>query len=726
LKMATSYNKESSPTEVNFFMIRHALTANHKVFVILRGLPGSGKSTLARNLAKMNNNSSVWCADDYFVDSGGIYRFNPDQLENAHNWCFEGAMSAIRKSQSLVIVDNTNIHRWEMKRYVLSAYRAGYEIFFVEPDTKWKFDAAACFRRNSHGVPYLTIQRMLDNYERNVTLEDFLSSNFQVCDGTQPSSLTENVFKASAVKRERSNPNVDGFEKRFSEFSIASSSKAETSCLSSVTVADVGLQITEKLITLARTAHWRASEACEGVDEVHRSNERWVLKGRCKNGTDVEVDATRESAEDAREILYSCFPDLARQDLDYIFTTCENDLQWAINVLLDSGHDGSWKPAQLQRNDNPSIGMLDQQQQQHQVEAESTGNLQALFEDDETYQCNLQISTEMAFQLQHLFGFVHPNISSDLLMPHQLNVKMPLKLAFSLYQCWANTQATVMENSYENSIDFLYQEEEEEEVEFKSDENYASIVASEFETAWAPSAYHPDSLSSKMKLKCLYGLFPDLNENFLESLFISNNCQLSPTVEVICESLEIPKPDLESLSFPSNSSSSTTNETEFQSELSSECSSSSTIADCKKLREEARNHQKNRIMNFQKAQDAYRRGMKTVAWHYAQKGHLYHRKAKEADQQAAEKIIEYHKSVYPINVVDLHGLRVSEAVSYVAKSLRRIIEGTSLNEVKIITGQGNHSNSGPRVKPAVLRYLKCRNLNFCESNPGMIVVQIKR
>ncbi|KRZ62940.1 Tubulin gamma-1 chain, partial [Trichinella nativa] len=715
LKMTASYHKESSPTEVNFFMIRHALAANHKVFVILRGLPGSGKSTLARNLAKMNNDSSIWCADDYFVDSGGIYRFNPDQLENAHNWCFAGAVSAIRKSQTLVIVDNTNIHRWEMKRYVLSAYRAGYEIFFVEPDTKWKFDAAACFRRNSHGVPYFTIQRMLDNYERNVTLEDFLSPDFQVCDGKQPSSSTENWFNTSEVKREPSNLKGDGFEKRFSEFNIVSNSKAQANCLSLVTVADVGLQVTEKLITLASTAHWRASDACDGADEVHRSNERRVFRGRCKNGTDAEVDATRASAEDAHEMLYSCFPDLARQDLDYIFSTCENDLQWTINVLLDSAYDGNWKPDQLQLNDTPSI---DQQEQQHQVEAEPAGDLQALFTDDESYQCNFQISSEMAFQLQHLFGFVHPNISSDLLMPHQLNVKMPLKLAFSLYQCWANTQATMTENSDENSTDFLYQEE----VEFKNDENYASAVATEFETAWAPSAYHPDSLSSKMKLKCLYELFPDLNENFLESLFLSNNCQLSPTVEVICETMGIPKPNLESLSFPSNSSSSTMNGTEFQSGLSSE--SSSIVADCKKLREEARNHQKNRIMNFQKAQDAYRRGMKSVAWHYAQKGHLYHRKAKEADQQAAEKIIEHHNSVHPINVVDLHGLHVSEAISYVAKSLRRVIESTSLNEVKIIPGQGSHSTDGPRLKPAVLRYLKCRNLNFYESNPGMIVVNL--
>ncbi|KRX72646.1 Tubulin gamma-1 chain, partial [Trichinella sp. T6] len=714
LKMTASYHKESSPTEVNFFMIRHALAANHKVFVILRGLPGSGKSTLARNLAKMNNDSSIWCADDYFVDSGGTYRFNPDQLENAHNWCFAGAVSAIRKSQTLVIVDNTNIHRWEMKRYVLSAYRAGYEIFFVEPDTKWKFDAAACFRRNSHGVPYFTIQRMLDNYERNVTLEDFLSPDFQV-DGKQPSSSTENWFNTSEVKREPSNLKGDGFEKRFSEFNIVSNSKAQANCLSLVTVADVGLQVTEKLITLASTAHWRASDACDGADEVHRSNERRVLRGRCKNGTDAEVDATRASAEDAHEMLYSCFPDLARQDLDYIFSTCENDLQWTINVLLDSAYDGNWKPDQLQLDDTPSI---DQQEQQHQVEAELAGDLQALFTDDESYQCNFQISSEMAFQLQHLFGFVHPNISSDLLMPHQLNVKMPLKLAFSLYQCWANTQATMTENSDENSTDFLYQEE----VEFKNDENYASAVATEFETAWAPSAYHPDSLSSKMKLKCLYELFPDLNENFLESLFLSNNCQLSPTVEVICETMGIPKPNLESLSFPSNSSSSTMNGTEFQSGLSSE--SSSVVADCKKLREEARNHQKNRIMNFQKAQDAYRRGMKSVAWHYAQKGHLYHRKAKEADQQAAEKIIEHHNSVHPINVVDLHGLHVSEAISYVAKSLRRVIESTSLNEVKIITGQGSHSTDGPRLKPAVLRYLKCRNLNFYESNPGMIVVNL--
>uniref|UniRef100_A0A8B9S882 Uncharacterized protein n=1 Tax=Apteryx owenii TaxID=8824 RepID=A0A8B9S882_APTOW len=37
------------------------------------------------------------------------------------------------------VIDNTNIHAWEMKPYVMMARENNYEVIFREPDTPWKF-----------------------------------------------------------------------------------------------------------------------------------------------------------------------------------------------------------------------------------------------------------------------------------------------------------------------------------------------------------------------------------------------------------------------------------------------------------------------------------------------------------------------------------------------------------------------------------------------------------
>ncbi|KAM9248025.1 NEDD4-binding protein 2-like 1 isoform 2-T2 [Leptosomus discolor] len=107
--------------------------------VLLRGLPGSGKSTLARRLKRDNPSAVVLSTDDFFIENG-VYIFDPDFLEDAHKWNQKRARKAMKNGKTPVIIDNTNIHAWEMKPYVMMARENRYEVTFQEPDTPWKFN----------------------------------------------------------------------------------------------------------------------------------------------------------------------------------------------------------------------------------------------------------------------------------------------------------------------------------------------------------------------------------------------------------------------------------------------------------------------------------------------------------------------------------------------------------------------------------------------------------
>ncbi|KAM6180017.1 NEDD4-binding protein 2-like 1 isoform 4-T4 [Erethizon dorsatum] len=57
-----------------------------KHLYLLRGLPGSGKTTLARQLQHDFPMAVIFSTDDFFAREDGAYEFNPDFLEEAHEW----------------------------------------------------------------------------------------------------------------------------------------------------------------------------------------------------------------------------------------------------------------------------------------------------------------------------------------------------------------------------------------------------------------------------------------------------------------------------------------------------------------------------------------------------------------------------------------------------------------------------------------------------------------
>ena len=154
--------------------------AQKKVMYVMRGIQGSGKSTLASELGQ---GGIVLSTDDYFYDDQGNYNFDPKKLSIAHKWNQDRTEEAMQQGISPVVVDNTNTMLWEIRRSVELAQQYGYEVKFAKPnwhpdlydeEGKWNFDFLK--GRNTHGVPDQVLQRTIDNFEYNPTIEKILKS----------------------------------------------------------------------------------------------------------------------------------------------------------------------------------------------------------------------------------------------------------------------------------------------------------------------------------------------------------------------------------------------------------------------------------------------------------------------------------------------------------------------------------------------------------------------
>ena len=133
-----------------------------KEIIIMRGLPGSGKSTRAAQLA--GTTGLVFSTDEFFMVDGR-YRFDPFRLKAAHRWNQQRVENAAAEGVPLIVVDNTNVTQWEMAPYIRMAQVHGYGVRFKYPQTPWQFDPRECARRNTHGVPYENVLKMMERWE---------------------------------------------------------------------------------------------------------------------------------------------------------------------------------------------------------------------------------------------------------------------------------------------------------------------------------------------------------------------------------------------------------------------------------------------------------------------------------------------------------------------------------------------------------------------------------
>ncbi|XP_046561488.1 uncharacterized protein LOC124270515 [Haliotis rubra] len=152
-------------------LVKTYMVKGRQLLVLLRGLPGSGKSYLAGEIVF---DGVILSTDDYFLRCGE-YRYNQDQLTEAHTWNKQRACDAMERHVSPVIIDNTNTMDWEMLPYVKMAVARGYDVEVLEPSTPWKFHPKVLAKRNSHGVGRDAIRKMNQRYQQNVTAAGLLA-----------------------------------------------------------------------------------------------------------------------------------------------------------------------------------------------------------------------------------------------------------------------------------------------------------------------------------------------------------------------------------------------------------------------------------------------------------------------------------------------------------------------------------------------------------------------
>lgn len=150
----------------------------------MRGAPSSGKSYLANKLA--GDTGKVYSADDYHIDpKTKEYNWKPENVKKSHQWNNDRIKKAIFNDVPIIVIDNTHIRKWELlalKTIIKAALRNDYKIRIEEPNPNWfhwktAFNADALHKRNkkTHNVPYTSIKKMIDNYEKDITIDDILN-----------------------------------------------------------------------------------------------------------------------------------------------------------------------------------------------------------------------------------------------------------------------------------------------------------------------------------------------------------------------------------------------------------------------------------------------------------------------------------------------------------------------------------------------------------------------
>jgi len=62
----------------------------------------------------------------------GRYKYNPDEIVNAHNYCMRRFLTELPKGHDVIFVDSTNIEKWNFMGYVQVAQALGCTVEIMD------------------------------------------------------------------------------------------------------------------------------------------------------------------------------------------------------------------------------------------------------------------------------------------------------------------------------------------------------------------------------------------------------------------------------------------------------------------------------------------------------------------------------------------------------------------------------------------------------------------
>ena len=124
--------------DMNFPVKRNELGADwqrrYKVF-IMHGWSGSGKTTYVneniRNYGKYIQYLDVVCSADDYMMVDGVYSWQADKLQDAHEKCQTKCEEAMKAEVQRIWIDNTNTKREDCEFYIMKAIEYKYQVFHI-------------------------------------------------------------------------------------------------------------------------------------------------------------------------------------------------------------------------------------------------------------------------------------------------------------------------------------------------------------------------------------------------------------------------------------------------------------------------------------------------------------------------------------------------------------------------------------------------------------------
>ena len=241
----------------------------------------------------------------------------------------------------------------------------------------------------------------------------------------------------------------------------------------------------------------------------------------------------------------------------------------------------------------------------------------------------------------------------------------------------------------------------------------------------SPTQSQPDGedLASKLKLKRLRQMFPTLLDRETEAAFVNANFLLDAAIEVLDKAhpgarrhVEEPKPVAPSVPLPPLVG----RTRKVHPDVGFVETGGMLGARYGELRQEAIQHARNRNRLFQEATSAFVRGDKVAARELSRQGRVLDARMREGHLRAAEEMFaERNSSGLPPNVVDLHGLHVSEAVVYLESFIEKM--RGRFKSCHVITGVGHHSQHAhlrrqSQLAPAIERHLDSLQLQWRDAS----------